>query len=284
MTTINNNLNTLNKKLREHKKNLKKSAGENNNSLIKLLEEKSSLLESAIKPLEIELETSKNVLQQTRQKIASTVHDLKVPVTIALLNLELAEYEEDAEEKTNFLIAVRRELEFLVDTIGNTLDLAKAETGQLTYQKQEIDLNELCNNLVSRLQVLVKDRVDLSLVNELPKNLPLIVGDKNKLARVMNNLISNSVKYTDAGYISLGGDHSKENGTITLYIRDTGEGIEEEVLPKIFDFFQGDANKPDSFGVGLAFVKTAIQAHGGTIEIESRRRIGTTVKINLPVA
>ena len=278
MTSDNNNHQTLDHELAEFKKKL--TEGENNPSIqakyIALLEEKKRSQDQ-------DLENSRQELQQNRERMASTVHDLKIPVTIALLNLELAEYEEEGEEKANFLVAVRRELEFLVDTIGNTLDLAKAETGQLKYQKQVVDFNELGTNLVNRLQVLVKDRVDLSLVNELPKGLPNITGDKNKLTRVFNNLISNSVKYTDAGYIAVGGKHDKENGMLSLFVRDTGEGIEEDVLPRIFDFFEGGETKPDSFGVGLAFVKNAVQAHGGNIIIESRRRVGTTVTINLPI-
>jgi len=286
MTTFNNNINILQKELAElkNRKNEFSSTEDFFDAQTNLFQDMFATLEKDNLALREELQDKIQENERNKERIATTVHDLKVPVTISLLNLELAEYEEDPVEKMNFFIAVRRELEFLVDTIGNTLDVAKAETGQLVFHKHDIDLDELFNNILNRLQILIKDRPCLILVNELPQNLPRLTADRNRFTRVFNNLFSNAIKYTEEGEIAVGGNFDKVSKQLKLYIRDTGSGIEPELLPKIFDFFQGDQTNTDSNGVGLSFVKNVIHALGGKISIESKKNVGTTVFIELPVS
>lgn len=243
---------------------------------------------SAERALEIErlaglLEEAREVLKSRRERTATTVHDLKVPITISLLNLELAEMETDPGEKENYLVSVRRELEFLLDTIGNLLDIEHGETEALQLKKERLDLKELVDGVIARMTVLSNDKTDLAILNDLPKRIPALKADRNKLVRLFNNLISNSVKYTDSGMIRVGGKANKKAGTFTFFVRDTGQGIEPDRLPQLFEFFRGDALRQDSSGIGLAFVKQVVAAHGGRVWLESERGKGTVVYVELPV-
>lgn len=222
--------------------------------------------------------------QQARSEgMAVTVHDLKVPITISLLNLELAEMESDTTEKENYFTSVRRELEFLLDTIGNLLELEQAEIGTTQNKFQEIFLPELVDGVIVRMKVVIKDKPDLALVNELPPDFPPIIGDRHKLIRVFNNLFSNAIKYTDSGSIRAGGTVDWKKKRTSVYVRDTGQGIEKDRLPELFRFFAGDAVRFESSGVGLAFVKQVIDNHKGQVRLESTRGEGTTVHLDFPL-
>jgi signal transduction histidine kinase len=222
-------------------------------------------------------------IKARRERIATTVHDLKVPITISLLNLELAEMEADASEKDNYHTSVRRELEFLLDTIGNLLDIEQAESDALELRYQQINLPELLDGIIDRMRVLIRDKPELVILNRLPKRTPSLNGDRQKLTRVFNNLISNSIKYTDSGTITVGAKPRRKKGAITLFVADSGQGIVPDRLPELFEFFKGDALRQDSSGVGLALVKQVVSAHKGTVWLESERDVGTTVFVELPL-
>ena len=236
-----------------------------------------------IKGFKRQLRSMASVQQARGERMAVTVHDLKVPITISLLNLELAEMETDAIEKENYFTSVHRELEFLLDTIGNLLEIEQAEIGSSQTHLQEIFLPELVDGVIRRMEVVIKDKPDLALVNELPSDFPPIIGDRHKLIRVFNNLFSNAIKYTDSGSIRAGGAVDWKTKRTSVYVSDTGQGIEADRLPELFRFFKGDAVRFDSSGVGLAFVKQVIDNHEGQVRLESTRGKGTTVYLEFPL-
>ncbi len=222
-------------------------------------------------------------VRSSKERMAVTIHDLKVPVTISLLNLELAGLESDPKEQEDYLTAVRRELEFLLDTIANMLDLEQQEAGDVHLTFQKLDLHEIVNSVLGRMQVIIKDKPRLTIANKLPARLPKIEGNRHKLIRVFSNLISNSIKYTESGSITVGRKPDRKGNTLTVFVKDTGQGIEPDRLSTLFDFFQGDSYRQDSSGVGLALVKQVLAAHHGNVWIESKRGKGTSVFLRLPV-
>lgn len=232
------------------------------------------------KSASLQLESAREI-EARKESMAVTVHDLKVPITVSLLNLELAGMEPDDEEKQNYLIAVRRELEFLLDTISNLLDLEQRENIQIV--RQQVELRELLDGILERMSVIISDKPNLTLRNKISAKFPTIQADRHKLTRVFNNLLSNAIKYTDAGSITIAATHSKKNNSVSVTVEDTGHGIEPDRLPQLFQMFQGDAKRLDSSGVGLAFVKMTVEAHGGSVGIESKRGKGTVVGLVLPV-
>jgi signal transduction histidine kinase len=116
------------------------------------------------------------------------------------------------------------------------------------------------------------------------KDADLIVStDAEKLETIIQNILSNALKFTDRGGIGI--NYGKEKETFFIEIKDSGKGIPEDKIPSIFNrFYRIDRSDSLGFGIGLAIVKELVTALGGKIEVESKVGQGTTFKINLPVA
>ena len=220
-------------------------------------------------------------LEQHRRRVAVTVHDLKAPITISLLNLELLEMEKDPEQSAFYITGVRRELEFMLDTIANLLELERSAEERKELHMEPVALHPLVEAAVGRMSVLILDKPALRLENAVPADLPPVRAHPHRLTRVFNNLLSNAIKYTESGEVrvSAGGSGS---GAVRVLVQDSGTGIDPERLPRIFTYYEGDEHQPDSTGIGLAFVKQVIDAHRGKVWIESERGVGTKVFVELP--
>ncbi len=230
-----------------------------------------------------QLQQTTRDIERQRERAAETVHDLKVPITVCLLNLELASMENDKREEADYLVSVRRELEFLLDTISNLLELDQHSSTQVQAPFQQVDLRELLDATIARMEVIITDKPNLKLMNEIGADVPTVTANRHQLIRVFNNLFSNAIKYTDEGSITVSATFNKKRKTVRLSVKDTGHGIEPERIPYLFDLYQGDAKRQDSTGVGLAFVKLAALAHKGKVALESSRGKGTTVYFEIPV-
>lgn len=232
------------------------------------------------------LQENVHELQVRKERMATTVHDLKIPVTISLLNLELAESEPEPQVRQHHLTAVRRELEFLLDTIGNLLDLEREGRGDLG-KIQPVNIHDLTTEVLARMHILIRDKPGLRLLNELPADLPRVRCDLHRMARVLSNLLSNAIKYTDTGAITIGTPAAEEAdrpGYVRFFVRDTGAGIDPSRRDKLFQLFSGDETRYDSSGVGLVFVKKTIESYGGRVFLESQKGAGTCVTLELPLA
>jgi signal transduction histidine kinase len=125
----------------------------------------------------------------------------------------------------------------------------------------------------------------LELQLDAPDGLPEVLADRNRMLQICENLIGNAAKFTPAGgRISVGA--LARGREVLFWVADTGEGIEEDDLPHVFDrFWQGrEARKRRGAGLGLPIVKGLVEAHGGRIWAESARDRGTTIFFTLPVA
>lgn len=216
------------------------------------------------------------------ERYRGTIHDLKVPITISLLNLELLEMEEDPEESQQLITGIRREMEFLLDTIGNVLELEQDSEGKLEINMEKVSIQELIDIVIKRMNVIVRDKPQLILRRELPGDFPSILCSRHKMIRVLDNLFSNAIKYTEIGAVTVSGESM--DGYAYILFSDTGCGIEKERLPELFNFFNGDSDKLESTGVGLAYVRSVILAMGGKIEIDSIKGVGTTITLILQLS
>lgn len=250
-----------------------------NTHLLALVEQRARHAEALNRTLQ------ENIAEMNRRKerMVTTVHDLKVPVTISLLNLELAEAETEPAVKAVYLNGVRRELEFLLETIANMLDLERPAGLRPILKREQLSLRDLVAEVEARMRVLVKDKPGLELRNEVPPGLPPVHGDRHLMTRVLANLYSNAIKYTETGSITAGGMTLPAGSAVRLFIRDTGAGIEPARKARLFHIFEGDSGRYDSLGVGLVFVQNAVSAHGGRVWLESERGQGTCVNIELPL-
>src|SRR5262249_34270273 len=127
------------------------------------------------------------------------------------------------------------------------------------------------------------DRAGLRLVIDVPPDLPLVLADRARIEQVLINLIHNAIKFTPAGTITVAA--RADGAVLHVSVEDTGVGIPEADLPRVFErFYKTDrARRSEGTGLGLAIAKHVVQAHGGTISVTSRPGQGATFEFTLPL-
>lgn len=212
-------------------------------------------------------------------------HELKTPLTPmqAYLDLLLSErLGELTEKQKQGLDVISRNLQRLKHLITDLLEMARLETGQMKFNIQQIQLKNIILEAVKDAQtsadekeIIIKSKVD---------SLPLVEGDKERLTQVFINLLNNAIKFTpEKGRITI--QAKKQGYNFLIKISDTGIGIAEKNLNKIFDkFYQADSGTSRRFsgtGLGLTICKGIIEAHGGDIWVESEPKKGTIFSLAL---
>jgi signal transduction histidine kinase len=185
------------------------------------------------------------------------------------------------EENLQIILAEGQRLTSLINTL---LDLEKIESGKMEWQFRSLSISEVVRQATSATAALFEVK-RLSLVVELAENLPQVLGDQDKLMQVVINLISNAVKFTKAGRITIQARQDGEN--ITISVSDQGIGIAAADQPRLFEKFTqvGDmlTEKPQGTGLGLAISKEIVERHGGKIWVESEEGKGSTFLFSLPI-
>jgi two-component system sensor histidine kinase BaeS len=222
--------------------------------------------------------------KQRRNLTADVAHELRNPLHIIQGNLEGildGVYQPTPEHITNTLDETRL-LSRLVDDL-QTLSLAEA--GQLPLHPARIQLVDLFAELTSSFAAQAS-ALGITLKTDLPDSTLALTADRDRLDQVLSNLIANALRHTpQAGTITLHAESIPDGRR--LMVSDTGSGIPPEDLPFIFDrFWRGDRARQRAAGLhsglGLAIAKQLVQAHGGTISVESKSEAGTKFTIELP--
>ncbi|MEP7271956.1 MAG: ATP-binding protein, partial [Acidobacteriota bacterium] len=182
------------------------------------------------------------------------------------------------------LNVVVTEGERLTKLIDEVLDLAKIESGKLDWKMEVLSVPEIIDRATAATSSLF-DSKNLKLIVDLEDDLPQINGDRDRLIQVAINLISNAVKFTDAGSVTF---HARlHNDEIVISVIDTGMGITADDQPKVFEKFKqvGDTltDKPKGTGLGLPICKEIVEHHGGRIWVESEPGKGSTFSFSLPI-
>lgn len=183
------------------------------------------------------------------------------------------------------LKVVISEGERLTHLINDVLDLAKIEAGKMEWNQENVSMADVIERAIAATTSLF-DQKDISLIKEIDKNVPDIIGDTDKLIQVVINLFSNAVKFTDRGSVEC--RLYQQNDEVIVSIRDTGIGIAKEDFGAVFEQFKqvgGDTltDKPKGTGLGLPICKEIVEHHGGRIWLESEPGIGSTFSFALPV-
>ena len=225
--------------------------------------------------------------QSQRDFVANVSHELRTPLTSiqGFAQAILDGTAGDAASVQRAASVIHQEADRLARMARDLLDLARLESGQETMALAPLDLTALLRACVSRFTLLAEDKgVQLNL--DLPPALQ-ISGDGDRLMQVFTNLIDNALKYTDAGgKIVLRAAKIEDADAVSVLISDTGCGIPQSELPRIFErFYQVDRSRAAKRGVGLglAIVSEIVRAHGGTIEVQSIEGVGTQFTVTLPV-
>jgi heavy metal sensor kinase len=225
---------------------------------------------------------------QVRQFSTDVSHELRTPITIVRGQLEVALFtSETVEQYRDAIVDSLQDIERLSQIVRALLLLSQAETGQVILQKQQLDLVEVAENIVEQFQI-PAEGADVTL--RFVANAANCIGDFDRvqIERMLSNLLSNAVKFTPAG-----GEVrvliDRQDDLAEIRVEDTGQGIPAEHLPHIFDRFyrvrgKGEQASPEKgLGLGLSFVAWIVRAHGGTVDVRSEPKKGTTFIVHLPL-
>jgi signal transduction histidine kinase len=213
-------------------------------------------------------------------------HELRTPLTSirGYLELLLDEGGDLTPEQERFLKVVDRNSQRLLELVGDLLLLAQIDAGKFEIEFDEVDLARVVNESVEACRPLAESR-KVSLAASICTLRPLL-GDRARLAQVLDNLISNAVKFTPArGRVEV--RVSSDGRRAVVEVEDTGLGISAEEQPRLFERFfrssQATANAIPGTGLGLTITKAIVERHHGRITLESQEHVGTTVRVEIPI-
>jgi PAS domain S-box-containing protein len=274
----------LEKELQNYTTNLEKTVEERTRDLKltnKELEQRSLQIERANEEL-------RSLDKMKDSMIRDVTHELKSPVAqvqmaIDLWTSEVNKGEVDKEKEKKLQKIFRDNIQRLKRTIQSILDLSVLESGRVKYKRDRLDLQEIIHQVTEGLKLLASKK-NLTLTAKANDKLPVVLGDKQEITRVISNLIDNAIKYSTVGEIIV--SVVARYREIEVEVKDTGIGISTPKghYDKLFDRFFQEKARNDGAGVGLAICKKIVEAHGGRIWAESEGKgKGSTFKFNLPL-
>ena len=223
---------------------------------------------------------------QRRQLLADTAHDLRTPIAVIRSHLE-AMLDGVFPMTPENLAAIHEETLHLSRLVEDVRLLSLAETGQLPLEKKPVDLQELTSQVISAFAPLA-EADGIMLESEL-EEVPTIMADQARLHQVLANLISNAMRFAPQGYQdppAVNVTLQQDANQVTIAIADNGPGLTAEQQARVFDrFWRSDTSRDrqgGNSGLGLAISKSIIEAHGGTITVNSTPNEGATFTITLP--
>jgi len=244
------------------------------------------------KAAELEAHKSKIEAEQANRAksefLANMSHDLRTPLNAIIGFTEMMEtetygplgdvrYEEYAKD-------IRHSGNLLVSLINDILDISKIEAGKYELEDANHDIADLINGSVKMLSTLSKAG-ELEIVTEIDPGLPQLRADERSITQILNNLLSNAVKFTDpGGRISVAARF--DQGSVRLSVTDTGTGMTQNDIKKVFNPFEQVGRKTteprDGTGLGLHLCQKLLHLHGGEIKLQSKLGDGTTVDVSFP--
>ncbi len=230
-----------------------------------------------------------------RDFIANISHELRTPLASVRLLVETLEeaIDTDPEQAQTFVEKIETEIQHLTGLVSEILELSRIESGQMPMTIEPIGAEQLVREVMARMLTLAQ-RHRVALNTEIEQGKTLVAADSKQIVRVLVNLVHNAIKFTPSGGSVVIGTQLESGGkTQSFYVRDTGIGIRQEDLPRIFERFykvnqarsRADFIGPGGVGsgLGLAIARHVVEAHGGRMKAESVVGQGSTFTFTLPV-
>jgi signal transduction histidine kinase len=239
--------------------------------------------------LERAAEREREMEQARRDLVAAVSHDLRTPLasTRALIEALADGIATDPQTERRYLSSASRELEHLSRLVDDLFELARIDAGLLQLTLEEASLHDMISDTISSFQPQAEQK-GVRLAGEISGDVDPVLANPPRLQRVLHNLVSNALRHTPPdGAVILRATREGEEAHVE--VSDTGEGIAAEDLPHVFErSFRGEQSRtrPDrddapSTGLGLAIARGLVEAHGGTIDVESDLRRGSRFYFSL---
>jgi len=232
--------------------------------------------------------TKEQKLEQIRKDfVANVSHELRTPLTTLKSYLETLDEGgiEDAELAHHFIKVTRYETDRMIRLVNDLLQLSRSDQQNISLNKKLVSIKEIIEDVIDRFSFQARQH-SIELTMDMPDYLPTVELDRDQIDQVLDNLISNAIKYTGAnGKVNIRG-RLKQN-LLTIEVSDTGIGIPKKHLSRLFErFYRVDKARSRELGgtgLGLSIAKEIINAHQGEIQIESEIGFGTKVKFVIPI-
>ncbi|MGL5874099.1 MAG: ATP-binding response regulator [Xenococcaceae cyanobacterium] len=227
----------------------------------------------------------KDTVEQRENFVSCLTHDLRTPLVAAERMLNLIQQGVFGEVTTDTHDAIDKVVsnnQHLLQMLNNLLEVHCYEVGQKNLSFINIDVSELVREVVDELSTLA-DEKGLDLKLKIDPDVSEIPGDRLEIRRVITNLIANAIKFTDKGFIEIRVKNAiADEKFIVIEVEDTGMGILPENQTQIFERFRKGNHKRSGFGLGLHLSRQIVQAHRGTIKVESEFGKGSVFILRLP--
>jgi signal transduction histidine kinase len=214
--------------------------------------------------------------------ISTVSHELRSPLTSVkgYTSLMLSRWDRlKDDQKRTMLEQVHHDADRVTRLVTELLDISRLETGRLVLRRQMVDLGELATSVVEKVGM---DVDDLDCAVAFSADFPQVYADPDKVEQVLTNLVENAAKYGNPKAMEVYGE--LEDGVVVVAVRDTGIGIPEDDLPRVFTkFFRRDHGRPNGTGLGLWISRGLVEAHGGELTASSELGSGSTFRFTLPI-
>ena len=227
---------------------------------------------------------AEDAVKAKQQFLSNMSHEIRTPMNAIIGFTKVVLKTELSAKQKEYLSAIKLSGDALIVLINDILDLAKVDAGKMTFEKTPFKMASSIASMLHLFETKIQER-NLELVKEYDNKIPeVLVGDPVRLHQIILNLVSNAVKFTNNGKITVSvrqlPDEVEEKATIEFSVSDTGIGIPENKIERIFENFQqassGTSRLYGGTGLGLAIVKQLVEAQNGSIRVKSKIDEGST--------
>ena len=246
------------------------------------------IAEEAKSNAETAARTAENAVKAKQQFLSNMSHEIRTPMNAIIGFTKVLLKTDLSVKQKEYLTAIKMSGDALIVLINDILDLAKVDAGKMVFEQTPFKLALSISAMLHLFETKIQEK-NLELVKEYDENIPdVLVGDPVRLHQIILNLVSNAVKFTTEGKITVSVKlQSQDDDTVTIEfaVADTGIGIPESKIDKIFENFQqassGTSRLYGGTGLGLAIVKQLVEPQGGTIGVKSKIDVGSTFSFTL---
>lgn len=247
------------------------------------LREATKIAEEATEIAEQLTKIAEEAVKSKQQFLSNMSHEIRTPMNAIIGFTKVVLKTDLTAKQKEYLTAIKMSGDALIVLINDILDLAKVDAGKMIFEKVPFRLSDSISAMLHLFETKIQEK-NLQLITKYDKNIPeVLLGDPARLHQIILNLVSNAVKFTNKGKITVSVSLLSEDDrhvTIEFAVTDTGIGIEATKIDKIFENFQQAYNLTSSLyggtGLGLAIVKQLVEAQGGSIHVQSKIDEGAT--------